>query len=116
MPYWRLYYHVIWSTKCRDPWLVDDLPLLIENAMRNRLHALGVLIHGIALMPDHVHLAVSISPSRSIALVVSQSKGLPLFSFGNNTPSRTTSARSPGRRDTACCPSARRPFRPCLAT
>lgn len=79
MPYWRLYYHVIWSTRRRDPWLIDDLPLLVENAMRNRLHALGVLIHGIALMPDHVHLAVSIPPSRSIASVVSQSKGAPSF-------------------------------------
>ena len=79
MAYWRLYYHVVWSTKRRDPWIVEDLPALVENAMRHRLHALDVLIHGVGIMPDHVHLALSIPPHRSIAEVVGQGKGAASF-------------------------------------
>lgn len=79
MAYWRLYYHVVWSTKNRDPWIVDDFQALAENAMRNRLHTLGVLIHGIGIMPDHVHLALSIPPHRSISEIVGQSKGAASF-------------------------------------
>lgn len=79
MAYWRLYYHVVWSTKNRDPWIVDDRQTLVENAMRNRLHALDVLIHGVGIMPDHVHLALSIPPHRAIADVVGQGKGSASF-------------------------------------
>ena len=79
MAYWRLYYHLIWSTKNRDPRITDELQALVENAMRNRLHALGVLIHGIGIMPEYVHLALSIPPRHSISVVVAQSKGAASF-------------------------------------
>jgi putative transposase len=75
MPYWRLFYHIVWGTKNRLP--------LIEPAWESDLHgyiwgkatALGCIPHAINGMPDHVHAAISIPPKLSVAALIGQLKG-----------------------------------------
>ncbi len=75
MPYWRIFYHVVWSTKNREP--------LIRKIWENDLHgymwgkstALGCLPHAINGLADHVHLAISIPPVQPISRIIGHIKG-----------------------------------------
>ena len=75
MPYWRLFYHVVWGTKNRLP--------LIESAWEDDLHsyiwgkatALGCIPHAINGMSDHNHVVLSIPPKLSVATLFGRLKG-----------------------------------------
>ena len=75
MPYWRLFYHIIWGTKNRLP--------LIESAWESDLHgyiwgkatALECIPHAINGMQDHMHVVISIPPKLSVATLIGQLKG-----------------------------------------
>jgi len=75
MPFWRLYYHLVWATKDREH--------LIQPEIEDRLHAylvtkaaeLGVYVYAINSWFDHSHLVVSIPPKHAIAYVVKRLKG-----------------------------------------
>ncbi len=75
MPYWRLYYHIVWATRRRTPWLEGDAADIVEASMRSHLHALRGLVHGVAVMHDHVHVAVSPPPSVLLSDAVGRIKG-----------------------------------------
>ena len=74
MPYWRLFYHVVWGTK-------NSLPL-IESAWENDLYgyiwgkatALECIPHAINGMPDHIHVVISIPPKLSAAILIGRLK------------------------------------------
>ncbi|HSB01695.1 MAG TPA: IS200/IS605 family transposase [Anaerolineales bacterium] len=74
MPDWRLYYHVVWGTKNRlaliDPAWEKDLYEYIWG----RAVTLDCIPHAIGGMPDHVHVAISIPPSLSVASLIVQFK------------------------------------------
>ncbi len=75
MPYWRLFYHLIWATRDRLPLIVPELrpeldQLLIAAARKN-----GILVHAVGGIEDHVHMAVSIPPALSVAHAVGRLKG-----------------------------------------
>jgi putative transposase len=75
MPYWRLFYHIVWGTKNRLP--------LIESAWEKELHgyiwgkatALECIPHAINGMSDHLHVVVSIPPKLSVATTIGHLKG-----------------------------------------
>jgi putative transposase len=75
MPFWRTYYHLVWTTKNREP--------LIQRAVEKRLYAymvrkaaeLDVRVYAVNGWHDHVHLIVSIPPKESVANVVKHLKG-----------------------------------------
>ena len=75
MPYWRLFYHITWATREREP--------LIQVAFETRLHSviaakasdLGGVVHAVGGVEDHVHLAVSVPPRIALADFNGQVKG-----------------------------------------
>ncbi len=75
MPFWRLYYHLVWATKNREP--------LLEPLIETRLHAylvhkaseLDVYVYAVNSCDDHVHMVVAIPPKHSVADVVKKLKG-----------------------------------------
>src|SRR5688500_15134810 len=75
MPYWRLFYHVVWATKAREPMIEADAARVIERSIRAKSRDLGGIVHAFGWMPDHVHLAVSIPPNVAISAFVGQLKG-----------------------------------------
>ncbi len=79
MPYWRLFYHLIWAliwaTRDRQPLIVPELrpeldQLLIAAARKN-----GIFVHAVGGIEHHVHMAVSIPPALSVANAVGRLKG-----------------------------------------
>jgi putative transposase len=75
MPYWRLFYNVVWATKGREPMVDGVSARVIERSIRTKSRDLGGIVHAFGWMPDHVHVAVSIPPNIAIGSFVGQLKG-----------------------------------------
>ena len=75
MPFWRLFYHFVWSTKNRQPLIGADIEVSLHNVMAAKATKLGAIVHAVGGVEDHVHLAVSIPPKLSLSDFVSQVKG-----------------------------------------
>src|SRR5215217_2405923 len=73
--YWRLFYHLVWSTQRRHPQIDDETAELLRRSFRATCHDLHVIVHAIGTMPDHVHLAVSIPPTVAVTDAISRLKG-----------------------------------------
>ena len=75
MPYWRLFYHVVWTTKNRldliDPVWEKDL----YGYICGKATALECIPHAIGGISNHVHVAISIPPKLSIATLIGRLKG-----------------------------------------
>jgi len=81
MPYWRLYYHVVWSTKYRDPLITSEVEPVIYGYIRNKVIGLKGFVFALNGMADHVHLVVAIPPSISVSSFVGQVKGVTSAKF-----------------------------------
>ena len=75
MPFWRLYYHLIWATKNREHLITPTVetrlyPYLVSKAAEN-----DVFVYAINGWYDHIHLVVAIPPKHSVADIVKRLKG-----------------------------------------
>src|SRR5689334_2074636 len=86
MSYYRLFYHIIWTTKQRQPLICDDNETSIYSAIRERVDKLGGMVHAANGMPDHVHLVVTLPPTITIANAVGQIKGSSSFVANRLSP------------------------------
>jgi putative transposase len=75
MSYWRLFYHAVWSTKDRQPWIESRWESELYGYLWGKTTALDCIPHAINGMPDHLHLVLSIPPKLSIAEIIGQLKG-----------------------------------------
>ncbi|MGB8646625.1 MAG: IS200/IS605 family transposase [Anaerolineae bacterium] len=75
MPYWRLHYHLIWVTYRREPLITPPVERQIYGAILGKAQELGIIVHAIGNIEDHVHIAVSIPPKIAVADCVKQFKG-----------------------------------------
>ncbi|PSB00620.1 IS200/IS605 family transposase [Merismopedia glauca] len=75
MALWRLYYHLIWATKERQPLIQLELEAPLYNYIIGKADAKSCIVHAIGGIEDHVHLVVSIPPHISIADFVKNLKG-----------------------------------------
>ena len=75
MSLWRLYYHLVWATKKRQPLITSTLEPQLYRYIIGKSDALGCIVHAVGGIEDHIHLVVSIPPSLSIANFVKQIKG-----------------------------------------
>ncbi|MBI3785188.1 MAG: IS200/IS605 family transposase [Deltaproteobacteria bacterium] len=75
MPYWRLHYHLIWTTFGRTPWLDNHLRPIVFRSVCARAKRLGVMVHQIGGIEDHVHVVASVPPKLAVAECVGQLKG-----------------------------------------
>lgn len=75
MPYWRLFYHIVWTTKERlsliDPLWENDL----HGYLWGKATALECIVHAIGGMPDHMHVVLSIPPKLAVATLAGKLKG-----------------------------------------
>jgi putative transposase len=75
MPYWRLFYHVVWATKHRDPVITDAMIEPITQAIVQTASESGVRVFAVGVMPDHVHVLAQVPPSLTVSMVIGQWKG-----------------------------------------
>jgi putative transposase len=75
MPYWRTFHHLIWATRHREPLITPPM----HDALQRSIRAVGLehhcLTHAVGIMPDHVHVAMSIPPSIAVSTLVGRLKG-----------------------------------------
>jgi len=75
MPYWRLHYHLNWATYNRYPLLTEPIERQVFGTLRNKAHILGIIVHAIGGIQDHIHLVVSIPPKLAVADCLEHFKG-----------------------------------------
>ena len=75
MPYWRLFYHVVWGTKNRLPLIEFAWEADIHGYIWGKATALECIPHAINGMYDHIHVALSIPPKLSVATLIGRLKG-----------------------------------------
>jgi REP element-mobilizing transposase RayT len=75
MALWRLYYHIVWATKDRHPWITPAAEPGLYGHIRWKTDELGGIPHAVGGIEDHVHLIASIPPKLAVADFIGQIKG-----------------------------------------
>ena len=84
MPYWQLFYHLVWSTKNREPLLTPTVEKHIYGYLTSKAVGLKGIVYTIGGTEDHVHIVVSIPPAISVAKFVGQIKGVASTRFNKS--------------------------------
>jgi len=81
MTYWRLHYHLIWSTQGRQPTLTAEREKMFYGVLYRKAAELGVKIHAAGNVEDHVHGVASIPPKLAVAECVRHFKGASAYAM-----------------------------------
>jgi REP element-mobilizing transposase RayT len=73
--YARLVFHVVFSTKDREPLITEDVQARLYEYMGGVLREVGGRLIEIGGTEDHVHLLVELRPSMQVAEAVGKVKG-----------------------------------------
>lgn len=84
MSYWRLHYHLVWATALRQPLIGANTARVIEQALYRKARELGVTIHQIGGMEDHLHVVASIPPRVAVAACLQQFKGASSYAVNSS--------------------------------
>lgn len=90
MSYWRLHYHLIWATYQRLPMLTENVEREVYGTILGKAKELGVIVHQIGNVADHIHIVASIPPKIAVADCVKHFKGAS-SRYVNAQPSATGS-------------------------
>lgn len=72
---WECKYHIVFIPKCRRKVLYGELRKYLGDILHELSRHRGSKIEEGHLMPDHVHILISIPPKYSVAQVVGYMKG-----------------------------------------
>src|SRR5438093_614410 len=75
MPYWQLYYHLVWATFERQPLIDAEREAIVRTTLYSKAKSLRVVLHAVGNVADHIHLVASIPPVLSVATCVRHLKG-----------------------------------------
>jgi putative transposase len=73
--FYKIWVHVIFSTKDREPSLKEQSAEIIYKYISEQLTEMGCIVRIINGMPDHIHLLFLQNPNKSISEIVKQIKG-----------------------------------------
>ena len=88
MPYWQLFYHIVWATKNRLPLLTADVEPIIHGFLRSKAVGLGATVFALN-GTDHVHIAAAIPPKIALAKLIGQVKAVASTKFNKSGLSTT---------------------------
>ncbi len=75
MPFVRIWVHIVWSTKNREPLLSASLrPIIFDHIRENALKK-GIFLAEVNGYHDHVHCLISLKRNQTIAKVAQLLKG-----------------------------------------
>jgi putative transposase len=86
MALWRLYYHLVWGTKNRQPLIDNKREARLYPYIVSKANSLDCIIHAIDGTDNHIHIIVSIPPKLSIAEFVKRIKGSSSHYLNQNFP------------------------------
>jgi len=84
MPYWQLFYHLVWSTKNRQPLLTPLVEKHVYGHLTSKAVGLKGVVYIIGGTIDHVHAVVAIPPAISVSKFVGQIKGVASTKFNKS--------------------------------
>jgi putative transposase len=70
-----LKYHLVWCPKYRRAVLMGAIADDLKALLSEKAGALGVEVHALEVLPDHVHLFVEGDPTQPVQFLVNQFKG-----------------------------------------
>jgi len=70
-----LFYHIVWSTKNREPLITPSAEPEIHNLIKTKAIGLGGTVFTVNGIEDHVHVVTAIPPRIAAATFVGQVKG-----------------------------------------
>lgn len=73
--YSEIFYHFVWATKLRHPYLTPEIELLVWDKMRRKCQELEVRVFALDGMPDHLHLVCDVPPKLAAARLIKHVKG-----------------------------------------
>ena len=73
--YYKIWIHLIWSTKNRQPLLQKELRQKVLNHIQEKSQTDGIYIDIINGMQDHIHCLMSVNPKYSISEIINKIKG-----------------------------------------
>ena len=81
---WECKYHVVWIPKYRKKPLFKELRKYLGETLKDLAEQKGCKIEEGHLMPDHVHMLISIPPKHAVSQVVGFIKGKSAISIARN--------------------------------
>ncbi|MEA3349444.1 MAG: IS200/IS605 family transposase [Chloroflexota bacterium] len=84
MPYWQLFYHIVWATKKREPVLVPEVESIIHNYLRTKAIGLGATVFAVNGCADHVHVVAAIPPKIRLSKFIGQIKAVATAKFNKS--------------------------------
>ena len=70
-----LKYHLVWCPKYRKQVLTGTVESRLKELLAEKARELGVTIHALEVMPDHVHMFLESDPTKAPAHLAAQFKG-----------------------------------------
>ena len=70
-----IYYHITFATKGRQPFLNGEIKEQIYHFIQNKCKRLGLYLHRIGGVQDHIHMLIYIPPKVAVADIIGQIKG-----------------------------------------
>jgi REP element-mobilizing transposase RayT len=71
----RLYYHIVWTTKYRQPIITEEIEKFLFPFLENKAKRFGCKIHKCNGTEDHIHIAISIPPAECVSDIIGKLKG-----------------------------------------
>ena len=84
MPFIKLWIHLVWSTKNREPFLTKDIRKRVFNHIKENAVIKNIHVDFINGYTDHVHCLISLHQEQSITKVVQLIKGESSFWINKN--------------------------------
>jgi REP element-mobilizing transposase RayT len=95
VPFWRTYYHVVWTTKERRPQIAGEVEQGLFGAIAAAAQRAGAQVHAVNGTADHVHVVVSVPPVVALATLIGQMKGASAHLANRYLAAAGTDAGSP---------------------
>ena len=84
MPYWQLFYHIVWATKDREPVLTSEVEPIIYDVLLTKAIGLEAKVFALGGWSDHVHMVAAIPPKIALASFIGQIKGVATAKFNQS--------------------------------
>ena len=81
MAFWRIYYHLVWTTKERESLITPVVEQHLYPYMKGKVKHLGEITHALGGVSDHIHLVASVPPKLSISEFVEHLTCFNMLSF-----------------------------------
>ncbi|MDI9355664.1 MAG: IS200/IS605 family transposase [Chitinophagaceae bacterium] len=84
MPYIRIWVHIVWSTKNRQPFLNKEIRQNVFKHISENAKSKGIILNIINGFDDHVHCLVGLNEQQNIATIAQLLKGESSFWINKN--------------------------------